>query len=64
MPAVRLHLGRSAVVTGDDQHIRLEGVDSRNGRIEFFGAFDLGVKIAVFACTVGVLKVNEEVVVF
>ena len=63
MPTVaREHAGR-AVVAGDDEHVGLQGHDPRHAGVELFGAFHLGVEVAVLAGAVGVLEVDEEEVV-
>ena len=54
---------RCGVVAGDDEHIRLERRQNRQGGIHFLDDLDLGIEVAVLAATVSVLDVAEHEIV-
>ena len=63
LPAVALEDRRGGVVARDGEHVRAEGEDARQQRVEALERGDLGVEVAVLARLVGVLVVQEEEVV-
>ena len=63
VPRVGSHLRRRGVVAAHTDHVGSEGAQLRHERIERFDRRDLADAIAVLAGRVGVLVVQEEVVV-
>ena len=63
MPRVALHRGGRGVIAGDGKHVRLARQKNRERVVEILDRLDLGVEVAVFTGLVGVLVVDEEVVV-
>ena len=60
MPAMRRKRGGRRVVAGDHEHVRREFLQLRKGFVEYLKRRHLRLEVAVFACGVRGLVVDEE----
>ena len=63
MPAVRFENGWCGVVTGDQQHLRIELIKIFDPLIHFFDNFHLGIEITIFTVTIRLFKMNKEEII-